>query len=98
MNILFVRSEMSGLYCPFCSTRYQFHKTRDDGVLICGHCGDALVKKNGQNSRRIIGALVALAYFTPLFIMIFFVVRDFTNERLPNNSQSIVLLTIDDYG
>ncbi len=86
---------MSRYYCPFCSSRYQFHKTSSDGVLICGLCGDPLVKKPLLNARRIIGAVAASAFLAPLLIMIIFVIKDFSKEKLPNNSDSLVLLTID---
>ena len=86
---------MSRYYCPFCSSRFQFHETSRDGVLICGLCGDPLVKRPLLNSRRIIGAIAAAAFLAPLVIMIIFVINDFSKEELPNNSDSLVLLTID---
>tara|TARA_B100000579_G_scaffold16085_1_gene11364 strand:+ start:96 stop:371 length:276 start_codon:yes stop_codon:yes gene_type:complete len=86
---------MSRYYCPFCSSRYQFHKTRSDGILICGLCGDPLIKKPLLNSIRIIGVVAASAFLAPLLIMIIFVIKDFTKDKLPNNSESLVLLTID---
>ena len=86
---------MSQYYCPFCSSRSQFHKTSSEGVLICGLCGDPLVKKPLLNSRRIIGAIAASAFLAPLLIMIIFVIKDFSEEKLPNNSDLLVLLTID---
>ena len=86
---------MSRYYCPFCSSRYQFHKTSSDGFLICGLCGDPLVKKPLLNSRRIIGAVAASAFLAPLVIMIIFVINDVSDERRLNNSESLVLLTID---
>ena len=94
-KFLFVRSEMSRYYCPFCSSRYQFHKSRRDCVLICGQCGDPLVKKPLVNSRQIFGLIAALAFLTPLLIMIVFVIQDFSKEKPRNNSDSLVLLTID---
>jgi len=94
-KFFFVRSGMSRYYCPFCSSRYQFHKTSSDGVLICGLCGDPLVKKPLLNSRRIIGAVAASAFLAPLLIMIIFIIIDFSKEKLPNNSDSLVLLTFD---
>ncbi len=63
--------------------------------MICGLCGDPLVKKPLLNSRRIIGAVAASAFLAPLLIMIIFIIKDFSNEKLPNNSDSLVLLTID---
>ncbi len=89
--MFFVRSEMSRYYCPFCSSRYQFHKTRSDGVLICGLCGDPLIKKHLINTRRLIGLLAVSAFLAPLLIMIIFVVTDFTKERLPNDSESLTI-------
>ena len=85
---------MSRYYCPFCSSRYQYHTTRSDGVLICGLCGDPLVKKPLLNSRRIIGAVAASAFLVPLLLMIIFVINDFSKEKLPDNSESLVLLII----
>ena len=86
---------MSRYYCPFCSSRYKFHKISSDGVLTCGLCGDPLVKKPLLNSKRIIGVIAASAFLVPLLIMIMFVINDFTKEKHPNNSESLVLLTID---
>ena len=83
---------MSRYYCPFCSPRYQFQKTRSDGLFICGHCGDPLMKKPLINSRQIIGLLAASAFLAPLIIITVFAVQDFTKENLPNNSQSLELL------
>ena len=83
---------MSRYYCPFCSSRYQFHRTRSDGVLICVQCGDPLMKKPFVNPRQIFGLVAALAFLAPLLIMIIFVIKDFTREKLPNNSESLVLL------
>ena len=84
---------MSSYYCPFCSTRYQFHKTKNDGVLICGQCGDPLMKKPLINSRKIIGIVASLAFLSPLLIMIIFVIKDFTQEKKPTNFANSVLLT-----
>tara|TARA_Y100001968_G_scaffold194065_1_gene178015 strand:- start:185 stop:448 length:264 start_codon:yes stop_codon:yes gene_type:complete len=86
---------MNRYYCPFCPSRFQFHKSRIDGVLICGLCGETLIKKPLLNSRRIIGLVAAFAFLAPLLIMIIYIIKDFTKEKLPNNSESLVLLTIE---
>ena len=86
---------MSRFFCPFCSSRYQFHKIRYDGVLICAQCGDPLIKKPLLNLRRITGVIVSSAFLTPLLIMIVFVVKDFTKEKLPYSSESLLLSYID---
>ena len=78
---------MSRYYCPFCSP-YQIHTTNSDGVLICGQCGDPLMKKTLISSRKIFGLFALTAFLTPLLIMIVFVFQDFTKQELPSNSGS----------
>ena len=90
----YLLSIMSRFYCPFCSSRYQFHKTKSDGLLICGQCGEPLMKKPLINSRQIIGLVAALAFLTPLIIMIIFVIKDSTQKTLPNNYESFVHLNL----
>ena len=85
---------MSRYYCPFCSSRYQFHKTTSDGVLICGICGDPLIKKTLLNPKRIIGLVALSAFLAPIIIMTIFIIIDFTHEELPNNSESLYLSLI----
>ena len=79
---------MSRYYCPFCSSSYKSHTTNCDGVLICGQCGDPLMKKPLINSRKIFGLFALSALLAPLLIMIVFVVEDFTKQELPGNSDS----------
>ena len=83
---------MSRYYCPFCSARYQFNKSSSDGILICGLCGDPLLKKPILNLKSIIGLLAVTAFISPLLIMIIFLLRGFNNEKLQNNSELIVLI------
>ena len=85
---------MSRYFCPFCSSRNQIHQTRSDGVLICGQCGDLLMKKQLVNVRRIFGILAASAFLAPLLIMLILVVKEFTKDKFQGNSQSFVLLTL----
>ena len=82
---------MNRYYCPFCSSTYQFNSMSSDGTLICGLCGDQLVKKPFLNSKRIIASLAAFAFLAPLILMIIYTVKDFTNEKRLNNPESIVL-------
>ena len=84
---------MSLYYCPFCNPEYQFHKTKNDGVLICGQCGDQLIKKPILNSRQIISFIAASAFLVPLFIMIAFVFNDFNEENELRTYETLVLLT-----
>ena len=84
---------MSRYYCPFCSSGGQFQKTCSDGVLICGLCGDRLIKKRLFNSKGIIGIITTTTFFLPLLIMIMFVIEEFAKEKLQNNFESSVELS-----
>ena len=83
---------MSRYYCPFCSSRNKFHITRCDGILICGHCYDPLIKKNLISSRRIFGIITATAFLVPLIIMITIIIKDFINEKETNFSETVLVL------
>ena len=83
---------MSRYYCPFCASRYQIYKTRTDGVLICGQCGDPLMKKPLIKKKQIVAFIAASAFLAPLFIMIAFVLNEFTEENKLRKSESLGLL------
>tara|TARA_Y100001968_G_C19105982_1_gene594896 strand:- start:223 stop:483 length:261 start_codon:yes stop_codon:yes gene_type:complete len=85
---------MSRYYCPYCSSRYQFQRIRSDGCLICGHCGDLLIKKRLINSKQILGFIAAFSFLAPLILMTVFVLKDFNKDQLPINYESLVLLTM----
>ena len=83
---------MSRYYCPFCSSLYQIHRIRSDGVLICGQCGDPLIKKNFINIKKIFAILAVSAFVAPLVLMIILIIQNVTNEKLPKNSETLVFL------
>ena len=85
---------MSRYYCPFCSSLNQFHKSRCDGVLICGQCGDPLMKKPLVDYKRVFGMITTLVFLTPLLIMIILLINNFTNEKPQNNNEFFALLAI----
>ena len=85
---------MSRYYCPFYSSRNQFHKSRSDGVLICGQCGDPLMKKTLVDYKRVFGMITTLVFLTPLLIMIILLINNFTNEKPQNNNEFFALLAI----
>ena len=85
---------MSRFYCPFCSYRYQYHKTNSDGVLICGQCGDPLMKKPLINTRQFFGLVAALSFLSPLLIMFVLAVNDFNHEKIQRNRETSVPITI----
>ena len=63
--------------------------------MICGLCGDPLVKKTLLISRRIFGVVAASVFLTPLLISIIFVLKNSTKEIQPRTYESLVLSSID---
>tara|TARA_B100000700_G_C15028074_1_gene849192 strand:- start:1350 stop:1634 length:285 start_codon:yes stop_codon:yes gene_type:complete len=80
-------------YCPYCSSHYQFQKIRADGVLVCGQCGDPMIKKKLINVRKLFALVAALAFLSPLVIMVVSVINESINEDESGNSSSIVLIS-----
>ncbi len=76
---------MNSFYCPYCSPKYQFQKTRSDGVLICGLCGDPLLKKPLIKPTQSIALIAVLAFIAPLIMMVATFIND---QRKPSQSQS----------
>ena len=86
-------TRMSRYYCPFCSPGYQFHQIRTDGVLICGQCGDPLIKKPLISLRQILGLLATSAFLIPFLLMLIIIIKDFTKYKIPSKSETLVLLS-----
>ena len=57
---------MNNYYCPYCNPKYQFHKKSTSGQLICGLCGDPLVKKPFIKINQIIAILASFSLILPL--------------------------------
>ncbi|WP_413359618.1 hypothetical protein [Prochlorococcus sp. MIT 1201] len=67
---------MTRYHCPFCSIRYQIHQQRADGVMVCGQCGDPLVKVPFIRPTQIVGLVAAAAFIAPLLLMVFVFIQD----------------------
>ena len=61
---------MAKYYCPYCPKQYQFHRQRSDGVMVCGQCGDELIKKPLIRPMQIIGLIAVSAFLSPLLLMV----------------------------
>ncbi len=94
-GLIFLMMNNNRYYCPFCSSRFLFQKLRSDGVLICGVCGENLVKKPLVSIKQIFGLLALSSFLTPLIIMISYVIKDFGKEKLPKIPESLALLFIE---
>tara|TARA_B100000886_G_scaffold281432_1_gene205545 strand:+ start:243 stop:518 length:276 start_codon:yes stop_codon:yes gene_type:complete len=69
-------------YCPYCNPKYQFQKQSHKGPLVCGLCGEDLVKKPIIRLNQIIALIAASALFLPLIYTFVFL---FKNQINPPN-------------
>ena len=75
---------MKNYYCPYCNPKYQFHKKSITGELICGLCGDPLVKKTSININRIIAIIASLSLVLPMIYTFIFLIKNQLNPPRRN--------------
>ena len=67
---------MKNYYCPYCNPKYQFHMKSTNGKLICGLCGDPLVKKPIFKINQIIAIIASLSLLLPLIYTFIFLIKN----------------------
>jgi len=53
-------------YCPYCNSKYQFKSISNTGELLCGLCGEEMIKKSFINIKQIISLTIVLTFLLPL--------------------------------
>ena len=61
---------MNKYYCPYCNPKYQFAK-ENYGILVCGLCGEELIKKPIIQFKQLIAFLLVFSFSFPLIFVIF---------------------------
>ena len=54
-------------YCPYCNSKYQFKSISNTGKLLCGLCGEEMIKKSFINIKQIISLTIVITFVLPLF-------------------------------
>ena len=75
---------MKNYYCPYCNPKYQFHKKATTGELICGLCGDPLVKKPFIKIKQIVAIVASLSLLLPLIYAFIYLVKNQINPPSRN--------------
>ncbi len=58
---------MSKYFCPYCNSKYQFKSMSNTGKLLCGLCGEEMIKKSFINIKQIVSLIIVAALSLPLF-------------------------------
>ena len=80
---------MKNYYCPYCNIKYQFQKKAATGKLICGLCGDPLVKKPIIKINQIIAIIASLSLVLPLIYTFIFLIKNQLNPPKRNYQADI---------
>ena len=84
---------MVRFYCPYCNPKYQFQSQSSKGTLICGLCGETLIKKPFIRLNQVIAMVAASSLLLPLIYTLIFLIKNQINP--PNkNYQANSNLTI----
>ena len=61
---------MNKYYCPYCNPKYQF-PLENYGKLVCGLCGEDLIKKPIIQIKQLIALLLVFSFSSPFIFMMF---------------------------
>ena len=61
---------MNKYYCPYCNPKYQF-PLENYGKLVCGLCGEDLIKKPIIQIKQLIALLLVFSFSFPLIFIIY---------------------------
>ena len=81
---------MKNYYCPYCNPKYQFHKKSTTGELICGLCGDPLVKKPYIKINQIVAIITSLSLLLPLIYIFIYLIKNQINSPSRNYQANII--------
>ncbi len=81
---------MKNYYCPYCNPKYQFHKKSTTGELICGLCGDPLVKKTYIKINQIVAIIASLSLLLPLIYTFIYLIKNQINPPKRNYQANII--------
>ena len=85
---------MAKYYCPYCNPKYQFEKKSQKGTLICGLCGEVLVKKPVIRLNQIIAFIAVASLLLPLIYTFIFLIKNQIKLPKKNYQANINLRTI----
>ena len=57
---------MSKYFCPYCNSKYQFKSMSNTGKLLCGLCGEEMIKKSFINIKQIVSLIIVATLILPL--------------------------------
>ena len=84
---------MNNYYCPYCNSKYQLPIKSKTGKLICGLCGDPLIKKPFIKVNQVIAIIAVLSLLIPLLFTLIFIIKNQIKSPKRNYQSNVSLLT-----
>ena len=84
---------MNKYYCPYCNHKYQF-SIEKDGKLICGLCGEDLIKKPLIQFKQLIALLLVFSFSLPLIFLILSSIINISKDKKENFSYTNPIIRI----
>ncbi len=81
-------------YCPYCNPKNQFQKQSSKGTLICGFCGEDLVKKPFIRLNQIVALVAASSLLLPLIYTFIFLIKNQINPPKKSYQAKSTLIII----
>ena len=85
-------------FCPYCNSKYQFKSLSNTGKLLCGICGEEMIKKSFINIKQIISLTIVITFVLPLiytFLLSIMNKKDFKKDIYQiSNTESIRSLKV----
>ena len=58
---------MSKYFCPYCNSKYQFKSMSNKGKILCGICGEEMIKKSFITIKQIVSLIIVATLTLPIF-------------------------------
>ena len=58
---------MSKYFCPYCNSKYQLKSMSNKGNILCGICGEEMIKKSFITIKQIVSLIIVATLTLPLF-------------------------------
>ena len=82
---------MNKYYCPYCNPNYQF-TVENYGKLVCGLCGEDLIKKPLIQIKQLIALLLVFSFSFPLIFIIFSSIMNRGKDQKENFAYTYTLI------
>ena len=89
-----INFKMVRYYCPYCNPKYQFQKQSPKGTLVCGLCGEDLIKKPFIRLNQIIALVAASSLLLPLIYTFVFLFKNQINPPSKNYQANSTFMII----